>query len=931
MAAAVHALTPVLHAFDPRGLVVRQVDYCRDTAQSGADTRIQRQRFDALGHHTATWDARLWAAQGPANRLGVHGLGGRELSRDSVDSGFLCILYGEAGQVACSEDGKGNRREFEYDTLLRPLALHEQSPTQPRTCSERHDYAGSDPALAPVNRCGRLLRHDDTAGSRQYPAYALTGQATLEVWHFLADDQWPDWPLASADRDALLEPGLASTLWRHSPLGEVREQIDASGNRQVIGHDLLGRLRDVHLRQPGKERAQVLLQALRYDACGHVVEEVLGNGVSIRREHRPQDGRLTRLSSALASGQPLQDLHYHCDPLGHVLSIEDQARPARHFANQRVEARSDYRYDSLGQLREATGREAGGGRRGPGAEDDPGAVSNYRQTYEYDAGGNLLRLVHVGAQAHGRELVAAQGSNRCLPLVDGRPPGEGDYLAAFDLNGNPHRLHAGQDLQWDLRNQLRQVSPVLRADGPDDCERYVYDSEGQRRRKRRLQHTGTRTLVSEVRYLPGLERHRRTAGAEHYDVLVVQVGTCAIRLVHWLDGRPDAVPQDQCRYALGDHLGSCSLELDGDAGLISQETYYPFGETSWSAARNETEASYRTLRYSGKERDASGLYYYGARYYRADWQRWLNPDPAGVVDGLNLYRMVGNAPMNRRDVDGCMGEDVLDDAEMQWVAQGARVLASGMERFPAGIEHAMRQGFQVARKMLSNTVEALRSGPDEQVNKALHSTFGVTDFRPTAARQAFLQDLQGVFLEAHDYLSNLEQHEGWRLALISSAGVGGAGVTGLSQARGVRLGLDVDVLRGNLVDRAMTSAHEVFHAITLRLFSESPLDVVWDFFYSMPPLTRTGSMAAMRDAAHRSAREIVVSGPSESAMSAQDRLRYAQLIKREAARFGMREPRNAEERRDYFTTHAGIRQAVVMRNAASLTGFVLMTQRHAGR
>ena len=61
---------------------------------------------------------------------------------------------------------------------------------------------------------------------------------------------------------------------------------------------------------------------------------------------------------------------------------------------------------------------------------------------------------------------------------------------------------------------------------------------------------------------------------------------------------------------------------------------------------------YKTHRYSGKERDATGLYYYGYRYYQPWAGRWLSSDPAGTVDGLNLFRMVRNNPVTLRDDDG---------------------------------------------------------------------------------------------------------------------------------------------------------------------------------------------------------------------------------------------------------------------------------------
>jgi RHS repeat-associated protein len=123
-------------------------------------------------------------------------------------------------------------------------------------------------------------------------------------------------------------------------------------------------------------------------------------------------------------------------------------------------------------------------------------------------------------------------------------------------------------------------------------------------------------------------------------------------VLHWETDPPPGVTNDQYRYSLVDHLNSCTLELTDDARVISQETYYPFGATAWSAGPNDTDGDYKTVRYSGKERDATGLYYYGFRYYIPWLQRWLSPDPAGVVDGLNLFRMVRNNPVLLTDDKG---------------------------------------------------------------------------------------------------------------------------------------------------------------------------------------------------------------------------------------------------------------------------------------
>jgi RHS repeat-associated protein len=86
---------------------------------------------------------------------------------------------------------------------------------------------------------------------------------------------------------------------------------------------------------------------------------------------------------------------------------------------------------------------------------------------------------------------------------------------------------------------------------------------------------------------------------------------------------------------------------------VSYEEYFPYGSTSFIAGPNQVDVSLKTYRYSGKECDNStGLYYYGRRYYVSWLGRWLNPDPAGTVDGLNLFAFVGGNPVTNKDENG---------------------------------------------------------------------------------------------------------------------------------------------------------------------------------------------------------------------------------------------------------------------------------------
>src|SRR3989344_4862550 len=102
------------------------------------------------------------------------------------------------------------------------------------------------------------------------------------------------------------------------------------------------------------------------------------------------------------------------------------------------------------------------------------------------------------------------------------------------------------------------------------------------------------------------------------------------------------------KFYINDHLGSGSVVLDENGNKIAEESYYAFGEEKTSGDSRFT--------YTGKEKDDSGLYYYGARYYDSDSGRFTQSDPmVGNLQNpqsLNKYVYVLNNPINNYDPDG---------------------------------------------------------------------------------------------------------------------------------------------------------------------------------------------------------------------------------------------------------------------------------------
>lgn len=643
LAMGMHHKTPRLSVVDPRGLPIRSVDYWREVEGVPAQARINRTFHDVAGRAIERWDSRLWALKQeepltPANLTTVFSLSGNALLTDSVDAGRQLNLPGQGHEVLLGWDGRSTRREIEYDDLLRPVAVFEQGANKPLSCVERMEYGSPDQGSQEQNQYGQLICHDDPAGELNFTAFSIIGNCIEQTRLFEGDESNAHF----------------TTCWRFSPQGDVLEQVDAKQNRQAFEFTLDGRLRESRSQLKGQNGWQTLVSDIRYNAGGQVEHEVAGNEVQTILMYCPEDGRLMERRAYSDRAGLLQHLVHKYDRIGNVLNIEDKALPVRYFNNQRIDPISCFVYDSLSQLIKAFGWEAGIANQGPASVGrvDPAAVSNYHQTYRYDEGGNLLKLTHVGAQSPGRELKAARYSNCCLPYRNGVPPTEEEITAAFDARGNLLELDQGRFLTWDLRNQLQSVSPVERASGFNDRESYVYDGGGQRVRKIRSLQTNARTVVAEVRYLPGLELRTDSGTGEEWQVITAQAGLNSVRVLHWETDPPSGVTNDQYRYSLVDHLNSCTLELADDARIISRETFHPFGTTAWSAAPKDTDGDYKTVRYSGKERDATGLYYYGFRYYIPWLQRWLNPDPKGGVDGPNLYQMVGNSPVTYVDIEG---------------------------------------------------------------------------------------------------------------------------------------------------------------------------------------------------------------------------------------------------------------------------------------
>lgn len=633
-------------------------------------------------------DPRLHEA-GLANFTYLRDLTGNILRAQGADSGTIVVLNDVAGRpsmtlsnIRTADSGTEDLSEavihtWQYETVSlpgRPLSITEQVIGKAARITERFVYADNTDAEKILNLAGQCVSHYDTAGLVQTDSVALTGMLLSVTRRLLRDADRPDVEADWQDgHDSVWNDLLGNetyiTLTTVDATGATLTTTDAKGNMQRVAYDVAGLLSGSWLTLKGGKE-QVIVASLTYSAAGQKLREVHGNGVVTTYSYETQTQRLTGIKTERPVGRAsgtkvLQDLRYEYDPVGNVLSISNDAEEPRFWNNQKVVPENTYTYDSLYQLVKATGREmANAAQQGsslPSATvplpTDSSAYTNYTRTYTYDSAGNLTQVRH-SAPATGNnyttDIMVSNRSNRAV--LSTLATNAADVDALFTAGGQQKQLQPGQALLWTPRNELLQVTPVVREGDANDTESYRYDAGSQRVLKVTVQKTGNNTQTQQVMYQPGIELRTTSSGSTATESLWVitvgEAGRAQVRVLHRESGQPTEITGGQVRYSYDNLTGSSQLELDGEGNIISMEEYYPYGGTAVLAARSAVEVDYKTVRYSGKERDATGLYYYGHRYYQPWTGRWLSADPAGTVDGLNLFRMCRNNPVTFEDPDG---------------------------------------------------------------------------------------------------------------------------------------------------------------------------------------------------------------------------------------------------------------------------------------
>jgi RHS repeat-associated protein len=200
------------------------------------------------------------------------------------------------------------------------------------------------------------------------------------------------------------------------------------------------------------------------------------------------------------------------------------------------------------------------------------------------------------------------------------------------------------------------------------------------------------------------------------------------------------------RFNLSNARGDVVSQTDSSGGLTWQASYEAYGKRPVESGANADRQRANT-----KEEDPTGLLNEGFRYRDLETGVWLSRDPAGFVDGPNLYAYVRQNPWTKFDPEG------LDEKNPSF----GEIVSNAVDRFEGWVARGvigtwLNSDSKIAQAAVDNFTDSI-ANPINEIAKTrddeLHIRPFGTDPHGSASDAAEVQTLMVTGMLALDELS----------------------------------------------------------------------------------------------------------------------------------------------------------------------------------